>query len=261
MSYRVSELVDRYQGDAASPFQALRHQTRVERARILARLRREHGNKHLKQIGSTTTARWAANWEATGKAAGTNKLVSTLREVIRYGNTALGDRDCKRLLPALEGLQLQNSPPRNVRMTEDQAIAIRNKAREIGYFSIALAQALQFELRLSQKDVIGEWVPLNEPQASDVSLGKYKWVRGINWPEIDESLILHRHGAPSISLAAAPMVMEEFRHVPDWQHDFGGPVILCEHSSYPWDAPEFRRRWRSIADLCNVPKDVRNTDV
>jgi hypothetical protein len=261
MSYRVSELVDCYQCDDRSSFQTLSHQTRIERERVLARIKRKHGNNHLRQIGPTTLARWRATWEANGRIAGAYKVIVALREAVRFGVFVLDDRDCKRLLSALLDMRLESSGTRSTRMTEPEAIAVRNMARRIGYFSIALAQALQFELRLSQKDVIGEWVPVDDPQVSNVTLGKYKWVRGIRWPQIDESLILHRHGAPPIDLAASPMVMEEFRHVPDWQHDFGGPVIVCEHTSYPWQAPDFRRRWRSLADLCEVPRDTRNTDV
>jgi hypothetical protein len=33
----------------------------------------------------------------------------------------------------------------------------------MGWHSIALAQAIQFDCALRQKDVIGEWVPESEP--------------------------------------------------------------------------------------------------
>ena len=43
-------------------------------------------------------------------------------------------------------------------------MAIVEKAHEMRRDSIALAQAIQFETGLSQKDVIGEWVPESELQ-------------------------------------------------------------------------------------------------
>ena len=70
------------------------------------------------------------------------------------------DRECARLFKAVGELRLESSPPRTVQMTAEHANAICKTAREhFDWYSIALAQALQFELLLSQKDVIGEWVP------------------------------------------------------------------------------------------------------
>ena len=66
-------------------------------------------------------------------------------------------------------------------MTADYASAIRSKAHELGWNSIALAQAIQFELKLRPVDVIGEWVPLSEPGTSDVTWGDEKWLRGLRW--------------------------------------------------------------------------------
>src|SRR3954465_13441337 len=99
---------------------------------------------------------------------------------------------------------------------------IRTVARNhFGWYSIALAQALQFELLLGQKDVIGEWVPVGEPGESDVVREEegheeegQKWLRGLRWSDIDKNLILrHRVGSSGrrieVDLRTAPMVLEE----------------------------------------------------
>jgi hypothetical protein len=49
-----------------------------------------------------------------------------------------------------------------------------------GMPSIQLAQALQFELCLRQKDVIGEWVPVAEPGMSSVTYHGRKWLCGLS---------------------------------------------------------------------------------
>src|SRR5207253_229666 len=147
----------------------------------------------------------------------------------------------------------------------------------------------QFDCKLAQKDVIGEWVPLSEPGPSDVTdqSNGTKWVTGITWNEIDHDLIL-RHCTSSknekieIDLRYAPMVIEELRHIaPDLivenettkqikinRHllSASGPMIIAERErrkwlpKRPWLAHDFRRRWRQIADACDVPKGVKNTD-
>jgi hypothetical protein len=118
---------------------------------------------------------------------------------------------------------------------------------------------------LSQKDVIGEWVPVSEAGASDVVSDGLKWLRGLRWPAIDDNLIL-RHGAGSgnklieIDLkTAAPMVLAEF------EEEFGsgtrpesGSVILCDTTALPWSAAEFRRKWRLVAAKAGVPDSVKN---
>ena len=87
-----------------------------------------------------------------GKVAMARSIVDRLRELFRFGATLLEDGECSRLFEALGKLRLENSPPRTVEMTAEHANAIRKTAREhFGWYSIALAQALQFELLLNEK--------------------------------------------------------------------------------------------------------------
>ncbi len=113
---------------------------------------------------------------------------------------------------------------------------------------------------LRQKDVIGEWVPINEPGMSDVTTGNSKWFRGLRWEEIDSNMILRhvtskRQKEVTAELRLAPMVMEELP-----ARRASGPVIICEHTGIPWTAHEFRRHWRKLATAVGVPKTVRNMD-
>jgi hypothetical protein len=55
-----------------------------------------------------------------------------------------------------------------------------------------LAQAFQFDLRLRQKDVTGEWVPYGGRGDSSIIENGEKWVRGLLREEIDDDLILRK---------------------------------------------------------------------
>jgi hypothetical protein len=142
----------------------------------------------------------------------------------------------------------------------------------MGRPSIALAQAFQFDLKLRQKDVIGEWVPYGDRGDSNIVKDSEKWVRGLLWQEIDDKLILRKEttfGLVVFDLHLAPMVMEELTS----QYNFSpkafgerlfmpktGPVIVSEYGSLPWKAIEFRRWWRKVADAAGVPHEVKNSD-
>jgi hypothetical protein len=146
-------------------------------------------------------------------------------------------------------------------LTAEHAIAIRAAAHKMGYPAIALAQALQFDCMLTQKDVIGEWVPHAEPGFSDVINGRKKWLRGVSWKEFDmDSMILEHkasfNGRPvKIDLTDAPMVREELARIGNLPSS--GPVIVGKNG-LPWDDDEYRRIWRLIADAAGVPEDIRN---
>src|SRR4051794_12072517 len=112
-------------------------------------------------------------------------------------------------------MRLQKPSSRSAQMTLQHARAICATAHaHFGWPSIALAQAIQFELPLGQKDVIGEWVPVGEPGESNVVFDGKKWLRGLRWEAVDEDLIL-RHVVGSgrrhfeVDLRTAPMVMAE----------------------------------------------------
>lgn len=137
---------------------------------------------------------------------------------------------------------------------------------------------------LSQKDVIGEWVPLSEVGASDIikpsgdnlwsrrrnSKGG-KWLPGLLWSQIDESLILRRRekdGDIEFDLKVAPMVLEElalYSRTPIARLTraalpTSGPMILCEVTGWPYLTAEFRRKWRILAKDAGVSDTIKNMD-
>jgi hypothetical protein len=268
MGYTLKQLITLYRSDLDSPFQNLQYQVRVKQDRTLERISKEFGSHQLRSIKTRTLLAWHKAWSSGGRIAAAYELVARLRAVFRFGFTMLEDRECKRLLEILRETRFRSLGPRLVQLTAEHVRAIRTLARDhFGWDSIALAQALQFELMLSQKDVIGEWVPVGEPGESDVVRDGQKWLRGLRWSNIDKNLIL-RHAVGSggrpieVDLKTAPMVLEELEAYGADTADLPsrGPIVICDTNGWPWSTAEFRRKWRIVAKKAGVTDIVKNRD-
>jgi hypothetical protein len=256
-------LIRCYQHDADSSYRKLRYHTRRHYDDRCRRLETEHGDMPLTEIKARTVLRWHEGWAEGGRVPMAHSMIGMLRTLFSFGLTILEDDECERLSTVLHKMKFSQGQPRSQIINADQVVALRAKAHEMGYPSIALAQAFQFELMLRQKDVIGEWVPLNEPGASDVFNGNDKWLRGIRWNEIDANLILRhttskRQKAIEPDLKLAPMVLEELAKLGELPSS--GPLIVRETTGLPWYNYDFRRIWRKIANECGIPKLVKNMD-
>lgn len=260
----LDALAAAYRTDADSPYHKKRYVTRQFYDKLLEQLTKKHGSELVANIKGRTVLRWHEEWSAGGKVAMAHALVGMLRTIVNFGVTMLESDDCERLSGVMSKMRFAMAKPRSEALTADMVVAIRAKAHEKGFPSLALAQALQFELILRQKDVLGEWVPISEPGMSDVvnDMGS-KWLRGLRWEEIDENLTLRhitsKRGKPiERSLRSAPMVMEELGRFKDLPKS--GPVVIYERSGQPWSSSYFRQVWRGIATEAGVPKSVRNMD-
>lgn len=285
----VASLARCYQTDADSRYRKVRFKTRGYYDRLIARLIRDHGDEPLSTIKARQLLRWHEDWTAGGKVSMAHSLMGMFRTLVGFGATFLEDAECERLSVAMHRMRFAMGKARTETLTADQVVAIRKEAHRQDLPSIALAQALQFELMLRQKDVIGEWVPIPEPGHSAITNGNEKWLRGVRWNEVDQNLILRhitskRQKEIVVYLKLAPMVVEELNQsYPGCviQREITHPItkevsilttvnrdllpsssaiILCERTQMPWDDGDFRRRWRVIADACGIPKTVRNMD-
>jgi hypothetical protein len=274
----LSNLIDKYQTDDDSAFHKKQYESRQSKAALLKRIDKRFGDVMLAEITGRMILSWYKEWSDNGQKVSTGgALISTLRTLFRFGAGLLDDRECSRLAETLSSQSYKGTKPREVALSAEQATAIRKAAHERGWPFIALAQAIQFECTLRQKDVIGCWVPVKEPGVSDVIQTKKfkgekktkKWIKGLRWEKIDENLILRhvtskRNKKIEIDLRLAPMVMDEFQRM------FGstertampasGPVILCEVNAWPYYNTEFRRKWRKLANSASIPKNVWNMD-
>lgn len=275
-----ASLIEIYRRDSDSPYHALRFHTKKQYDSLLRTLAAGVGKARVSSLSFRDFKRWHAGFarplteggvERTARAHG---LMTMVRIVFAFAALVELPR-CSALKTILEGMTFPIPKKREDFIVAEQAVAIRAKAHEFGYPSIALAQAFQFELMLRQKDVIGEWVPMEEPGLSDVTEHGMKWLHGIQWSEIDANLILtHRlskslRGRSAImkpgegkkeryDLTAYPMVMEELAKITPEQR--AGPLVKAEHTGLPWRAKVFQEKWRKIATAARVPATTQNRD-
>ena len=260
----LASLIHCYKTDVDSPYRKLRYTSRVGIDFLTKRLERDHGHEQLEDLKGRIFLRWYAEYSDGGKKPTVARhLIKCVRTMASFGATILEDPECERMCSVLSKMRFSMGKQRAEHLSATQAIAIRAKAHELGRPSIALAQAIQFEVMLRQKDVIGEWVPMTEPGSSDVTHGNNKWLRGVRWTEIDKNLILRhvtskRQKEIVVNLRNAPMVMEEFAKLGEFPKS--GPLIICERTKRPWLPFEFRRWWRIVADAAGIPKTVKNMD-
>lgn len=259
----IADLMRCYRYDQDSKFSKLRYASRLYYETLMGLIEREYGAFLVSELKGRVLLRWHENWSAGGKVAAGHAKMGMLRGLFTYGSTMLEDEHCIRLSSVMSEMRFKSPKSREPRLTAHQATLIRAKAHELGRPSIALAQAFQFEVMLRQRDVIGEWVPVSEPGMSDVTNLGWKWLRGIRWEEIDENLVLRhvtskRQKLITVNLNNAPMVMEELTLL--GERPSSGPIVVSEHSKRPWDATEYRRWWRKVADASGIPKEVKNMD-
>lgn len=258
---RVRTLVAAYMHDKQGNFRTLRYATRQGYIRLCERIVERLGHKRLSRLTSRHIMRAHARWAKGGTDAMAHSLVTMLRTVIGFGAAVLENKHCRRLRKSLSALRFKMPRRRTRWISADQATAIRRRGRLRKLQAVALAQAIQFDCALRQKDVIGEWVPQHEdPTPSAIVKDGMKWVRGITMEEVDRDLVLthktsKRGKVLVFPLKKCPMVLEEWRSAPA-----SGPIIVDPDTGLPYAAWKFRRLWRALAISAGVPKEAWNMD-
>jgi hypothetical protein len=284
----ISSLIRAYQTDPDSPYQKLRYKSRLNYDELCSRLERDIwtddqgvertiGSTMISEITARRVLRWHRGWTKGGVHLTIGHgLVAMLRTLLTFGSTFLEDQNCRTVRVTLHDMRFPMAKPRKERLTAEYATAIRRQCHVDGLPSLALAQAIQFECTLRQKDVIGEYVPISEPGVSTVTDGNAKWISGIRWDEVDAALVIEhitskRQKPLIVDLKLAPMVIEELKIMfpgavrIDGSIDraglpASGPIVVSETTRLPWWDYEFRRKWRKAATKAGVPKVVFNMD-
>ncbi len=272
----IDGLIQCYMTDPDSTFRKNRYKTRkyyTTLCRLLTATKWQTdegieltiGQTPISEIKARVLLRWHRQWIEGGKTAKAHAMIGMLRTLCTFGKTILEDDDCVRLSGVLSGMKFAMPKPRVETLSAEQAQLIIAEANNRGLKSMALAQAIQFEATLRQKDVIGEWIPLEDPGVSDTINGSKKWLRGLRWEEIDANFVfIHvtskRQKEIEVDLMLAPMVMAELGNLPRVVFPASGPVIIRESTGRPWDDNEFRKVWRKLARACGIPDAVKNMD-
>jgi hypothetical protein len=260
-----SGLIAAYRTHEKSPYHKLKHAVRKNYDQGINRIDREVGTERVADWNaSRIKSIYDTSWAADGKISMGQSMIAKLRLLCSFGSVVLDDRDCTILSAVIGNMRFAPAAARTEILTIQHARAIRAAANtQFAWPSIALAQALQFEIpRLRQIDILGEWIPVNDPGPEDVINGAEKWVGGLLWSDIDQNMFLRREFSNgrmvNCDLRRLSMIMEEINNVPPWKRT--GPMIVCEYSGKPWTGSEFRRKWRLVADKAGVPKNIQMTD-
>lgn len=263
----LHSLITCYQQDEDSPYRDVKWNTREHYDDSLSILDRAVGKRRIADLTRKDFARWHKNFKAPAEPGGPERLrraynaMKVLRIILSYG-LSMRYAGCTTARAILHEMKFELPERRESAPTYAQALAIIDHALEIGRPSIALAQALQFELSLRQKDVIGEWVDAEGGKSGIVNLGK-RWTGGITWSALSGNVLrkkttktaatgewdVSRHDLLVKALAAFEPIGERV-----------GPMIVSERHGLPYSYREFYRDWRAIADAAGVPKDIWNMD-
>jgi hypothetical protein len=193
-----------------------------------------------------------------------------IKALLRYG-AAAEDQRCINLCGALRAIHFPHGNKEVRRIDGAQADAIRAVAHKMKLPSLALAQAFQFDLKLYDGQIIGEWVPVTEPGESAIQTRTIvwrwgtkgsrpsKWLRGLQWSQIDEDYTL-RHEVNGkivkVDLRRHPRIMAELKKFSPLPKS--GPLIVYEKTGSPYADGQYRSLWREAATKAGVPPKVRN---
>jgi Phage integrase family len=287
----IKSLSKLYQTDPDSPFQNLRHETKQRYGYSLNALEKTVGDRRIADLTFRDFKRWYQEFAAPDAPGGSEMLsrayhlITTLRLLFAFGKLALPKASgCADVVEILSAMEFRGGKgQRQEILTYQQATLICNEAQRRRLSSIALAQAMQTECGLRQKDLIGEWVPRSATGVTDIFWGPSKWLMGARWEEVDENFIWRHRLSKSVKgnqaimnadlgkveeydLRAFPLVVAQLQRigaVVDLRRaDFpaSGPMIICERTGRPWWDTKFRTRWRQIARACGIPDAIQNRD-
>lgn len=261
----IPGLIGCYKTHPESQYKALRHGTRTSYDGLLRRIGNDCAADNVSDLSHRRLTAIHNEWKRSGIPMA-HALVTMLRGLATFGDRILDDRACRELRMELHNWKVPNAKRNQViGLNALQAANIIASAHEMGLHSIALAQAFQFDCKLGQRDVIGEWTPITEPgPPSDVIYREKKWLRGLRWSEIDRDKVL-RHtlsqgGKPVVlRLSECPLVKAELARLGSALPQ-SGPVVVFERTELPYYDHQFRRNWREIATAAGIPSNVFNMD-
>jgi hypothetical protein len=266
----IRGLSRRYQTDEASPFhKRMKHTTREKDLHVLKIIEEAFGDRALNALHLADFWRWYDAARKPKMPGGPERIrqawgmMKKLREMFSYG-VAAELPGCARLQQIL--LEVRFPQPARRRVTLDLA-HVRSfiaQAIELGRVSLALGTAIQFDMLLRQKDVIGEWEPIPTGEdATGIVLNGRRWVEGLTWCDIVLDGVIRKATSKTGAIAAhdvnlCPHVLQVLAHIPVANRV--GPLIIDEVAGRPYAEDAYQREWRKVARLAGIPDYVWNMD-
>jgi hypothetical protein len=258
----VSSLFDHYELHPESPFHQVKYNSQRTYLQSITTLRRAVGSRILAKLTGLDFKRWYDELAKPAKADQrpmtnrAHKAMTMLRLALDWG-IVLELPQCQRLDAIISKMRFRSPSPRTSFLTYAQAKTIIEIAHAGGRHSIALAQALQFDLTLRQKDVIGEWIP-DRTQPSG-----YRWANGLTWNHISSDLVLRKITTKTgtevaFDLRLYPLVMQELERIAPERRV--GPLVVSEATGRPYRSARFAKLWRKFATAAGIPASILNMD-
>lgn len=262
----IGSLIACYQTDEDSPYRAVKANTQAHYDDTLALIGRSVSRMKIAPLTRKDFARWHKEWSAPAAEGEARRLrrghncMKLLRIVLNFG-AAMRFAGCADAAAVLHQMRFELPAAREVHLSYAQARAIIDHALANGRPSLALAQALQFELSLRQKDVIGEWLPA-DGDGGIVHEGR-RWTGGLAWTDISGG-VLRKRTTKTGALGEwevgryelLRMVLARFEPLAGRF----GPMVVSERTGRPYGYREFYRAWREAAEAVGVPAGVWNMD-
>lgn len=263
----VHSLIDCYQRDEDSPYRQVRPNTQASYDYNLGILKAAYGERRIDALTRKDFTRWhrdlaaPVDEESAPRVRRAHGAMTMARMLMGFG-TSMRFEGCRDARDILDEMRFPTPKRREQRITFEQAAAVVNKALEDrSARSIALGQALQFELGLRQIDVVGQWAPAVGGTGGIVYRGR-AWTGGITWNDLSAPRLAKRtsktgqegvwNPADYPLLVKAMAAFEEDERV--------GPAIIDERTGQPYKPKEYGKRWRPVATAAGVPRNVWNMD-
>lgn len=285
---KLSSLIQMYRTNPASPYFEVKRVTRDNYDQSLDLLNEFCGMRMLDMVTGLDIKGWynelkkppkdterkakqRAKAAAEGRALDPAKprprrayqCMQLLRIVIGFGVVS-NISECFRLKSVLEEMRFSVPPARTESITFEQVKLICEKAIAKGLYSIALAQALEFELTLRQVDVIGVWERVEDGDYGGILYKGKRWQDGLLWAHLSPEGILQKEttkvdGVDLLhDVTRYPFLFHILEQVPLSKRI--GPMIVSEATGLPYQRRYFASTWRKIADEAGIPKTVWNRD-
>jgi hypothetical protein len=264
----MKSLIDQYQIVPESSYHELRSNSRESYNETLKLLTKTVGDRQLKKLTGVDFKRWYAKYKepvAPGEPERMRrayKAMQLVRILMKFG-VMMNFTECIRLNTVLGAMEFSVPKPRTVAIEFHHVQAICQLAIAKGRPSIALAQALQFELTLRQIDVIGRWERTDEIDNGGIVYKGKRWRDGLLWSHLSPDGVLSKMTSKTEQMAehdtrAYPFLRSIIDAVPAAKRF--GPMIVDEETGRPYRYKVFAREWRAIADEVGVPKGIWNRD-
>ena len=258
----IDSLIVLYRTDENSPYQSLKHATRVRDYDPSLRLiSKTVGKRVIAALKGEDFRRWYVQWGKGGKVRRAHGAIRKLRSIFSYG-VEQRLRGCSQVREILSLIRFATPDARTVKMEYAHAVAICEKAIEMGRPSIALTQAIQWDTALRRIHVIGEWLPVEEGDTGGIIRGKTKW-RGLTAADISAERVLtvavtsKGKKATRHDLTKCPLVLHVLERV---TLPSVGPLIISEKTKLPYRENYYAQDWREIAVAAKVPSEVWSMD-